>query len=135
MSKNTFTVIDVKTGEYPDLEAIALHEDWAKGLVYCDMEGFAIEEDGTLLLMDECDNSRYCPVGRFEIVWDEDTDKQEENEAVFKPHYVDIYGKNFVCGVECSACHKEISSTYKFCPYCGRALKWEEGAVTEYACR
>ena len=75
MSKNTFTVIDVKTGEYPDLEAIALHEDWAKGLVYCDMEGFAIEEDGSLLLMDECDNSRYCPIGRFEIVW-------EEQEAV-----------------------------------------------------
>ena len=67
----TFTVIDLKTGEYPDLEAIALHEEWAQGLVYCDMEGFAIEEDGTLLLMDECDNSRYCPIGRFEVVWDE----------------------------------------------------------------
>ena len=64
-----FTVIDRKTGEYPDLEDIALHEEWAKGLVYCDMEGFAIEEDGSLLLMDECDNSRYCPQDRFEIVW------------------------------------------------------------------
>jgi hypothetical protein len=72
MSKNTFTVIDTKTGEYPDLEAIALHEDWAKGLIYCDMEGFAIAEDGSLILMDECDNSRNCPIGRFEIVWDEE---------------------------------------------------------------
>jgi len=41
MSRNSFTVIDVKTGEYPDLETIALYEDWAKGLVYCDMEGIA----------------------------------------------------------------------------------------------
>lgn len=64
----TFDVIDKKTGEYPDLEYIALHEEWAKGLIYCDMEGFAIEEDGTLLLLDECGNAAYCPDDRFEIV-------------------------------------------------------------------
>lgn len=69
-TRKTFTVIDKLTGEYPDLEDIALHEEWAKGLVYCDMEGFAIEEDGSLLLMDECDNSRYCPPNRFEVIWD-----------------------------------------------------------------
>lgn len=62
-----FDVIDTKTGEYPDLWDIALKEDWAKGLMYCDMEGFAIEEDGTLLLMDECGKIRYCPIGRFEV--------------------------------------------------------------------
>ncbi len=73
MSRNTFTVVDVKTGEYPDLEQIALHEDWAKGLMYCDMEGFALMEDGSLLLLDECGNSRYCPIGRFVIVWDNET--------------------------------------------------------------
>lgn len=38
-----FDVIDTKTGEYPDLWEIALKEDWANGLMYCDMEGFAIE--------------------------------------------------------------------------------------------
>ena len=62
-----FDVIDTKTGEYPDLWDIALKEDWAKGLMYCDMEGFAIEEDGTLLLLDECGKFRYCPIGRFEV--------------------------------------------------------------------
>ena len=71
MSKNSFTVIDVKTGEYPDLESIALHEDWAKGLCYCDMEGFALMEDGSLYLLDECGKYAYCPAGRFEIVWEE----------------------------------------------------------------
>ena len=33
-----FDVVDTKTGEYPDLEKIALKEDWAKHLMYCDME-------------------------------------------------------------------------------------------------
>ena len=60
-----FTVIDIKTGEYPDLWEIALNEDWAQELMYCDMEGFAIEEDGTLILLDECGKHRYCPEGRF----------------------------------------------------------------------
>ena len=63
-----FDVIDTKTGEYPDLWEIALKEDWANGLMYCDMEGFAIEEDGTLLLLDECGKQAYCPEGRFKIV-------------------------------------------------------------------
>ena len=62
-----FDVVDTKTGEYPDLEKIALKEDWAKHLMYCDMEGFAIEEDGTLLLLDECGRQACCPVGRLEI--------------------------------------------------------------------
>lgn len=62
-----FDVVDTKTGEYPDLERIALTEDWAKHLMYCDMEGFAIEEDGTLLLLDECGRQACCPEGRFEI--------------------------------------------------------------------
>lgn len=62
-----FTVIDTKTGNSPDIEKIALTEEWAKDLMYCDMEGFAIEEDGYLMLMDECGNFRYCPEGRFKI--------------------------------------------------------------------
>lgn len=62
-----FTVIDKKTGNYPDVSKIALTEDWAKGLIYCDIDGFAIGEDGTLLLMDDCGNFAYCPYDRFEI--------------------------------------------------------------------
>ena len=62
-----FTVIDKKTGEYPDLWKIALKEEWAKGLIYCDMDGFALGEDGTLFLMDECGRYAYPPEGRFEV--------------------------------------------------------------------
>ena len=62
-----FIVIDKKTGKEADEYEIALHEDWAKDLMYCDMEGFAIEQDGTLILLDECGRFKYCPPERFEI--------------------------------------------------------------------
>jgi hypothetical protein len=47
-------VVDAQTGAEPDLEEIALHENWARHLMYCDLDGFSIEEDGTLPLLDEC---------------------------------------------------------------------------------
>jgi hypothetical protein len=62
-----FKVIDNLTGQEADCEMIALHEKWADGLIYCDMEGFAIQEDGTLILMDECGQFVYCPEGRFTV--------------------------------------------------------------------
>lgn len=63
-----FTVIDKTTGKYPDLKQLALEEEWAQNLIYTDIEGFCINEDGNLLLMDECGNIAYCPPGRFRIV-------------------------------------------------------------------
>lgn len=65
-----FTVIDTKTGKEADEYNIALHEDWAKHLCYCDMEGWAIENDGTLLLVDECGRFAYADRERFKVVWD-----------------------------------------------------------------
>ncbi len=64
----TFNVIDNQTGLPPDLEQIALHESWAKGLTYCDIEGFALTEDGSLILTDEDGNYCYCPVWRFKVI-------------------------------------------------------------------
>jgi hypothetical protein len=66
-----FSIRDLKTGKEPDLEEIALKEEWAKGLMYCDMEGFAIEEDGDLVLMDECGKFAYCPEERFRLIIEE----------------------------------------------------------------
>jgi hypothetical protein len=60
-----FRVIDTKTKKEADTYKIALKEEWAKGLIYCDMEGFFIGEDGTLILVDECGKFAYCPEGRF----------------------------------------------------------------------
>ena len=64
-----FHVIDKTTGKEPDICEVALHEDWAKGLIYCDMEGFFIDEDGRLILADECGNYRYVPSDRYDVVW------------------------------------------------------------------
>ena len=69
--KNTFHVIDKITGKEADLYEIALNEEWALGLIYCDMEGFAILENGLLILADECGNFRYCNNDRYEVVWDD----------------------------------------------------------------
>ena len=62
-----FDVVDTTTGKYPDWERIAKEEDWAKGLVYCDIDGIAIQEDGSLILLNECRNCVSCPQDRFEI--------------------------------------------------------------------
>ena len=63
-----FDIIDTKTGWYPDVEKIALSEDWAKGLIYCYIDCFALQGDGTLILIDDCGNIAYPPAGRFEVV-------------------------------------------------------------------
>ena len=66
----TFIVIDNRTGEEADTYNIALHEGWAKHLCYCDMEGWAICEDGTLLLVDECGRFAYADRERFKVKWE-----------------------------------------------------------------
>ena len=62
-----FIVIDNKTGTIPDVEEIETTEDWAGNLCYCDIEGFAITEDGSLILIDECGRYAYCPSDRFTV--------------------------------------------------------------------
>ena len=68
-----FWVIDKKTGKEADTYKIALKEKWAQGLVYCDIDGFYIGEDGSLILADECGNYAYPPEDRFEIVLENDS--------------------------------------------------------------
>ena len=70
-AEDTFQVIDHKTGKVASPYHIAMKEKWATGLCYCDMEGFAIGEDGSLMLLDECGNFVYCDRERFEVVWDD----------------------------------------------------------------
>ena len=80
MADMKFTVIDTKTGKYPDLEKIA-HENWADGLMWCDMDGFMIGENGELILADECGNYRSCPADRFDVKFaDMDTGIISSNE-------------------------------------------------------
>ena len=65
-----FTVIDNETGLYPDCEYIAFNEEWAKHLIYSDIDTFAINEDGVLMLLDECGNAAFCPADRFTVIFE-----------------------------------------------------------------
>lgn len=64
-----FTVIDKQTGKYPNLQAIVRKEDWAKNLIYCDVDGFLVNEDGYLFLYDDYGNIAYCPQDRFKVIY------------------------------------------------------------------
>jgi hypothetical protein len=68
----TFHIIDKKTGKRADTYRIPLKEEWAKDLMWADMEGFAVLEDGRLFLLDECGGCVECPMGRFDVVWEKD---------------------------------------------------------------
>lgn len=63
----TFLVIDNKTKKEANTYKIAKDEKWAHDLIYMDIEGWAIEEDGTLVLLDECGHYAYAPPDRFSI--------------------------------------------------------------------
>ena len=73
-----FVVVDKKTKKEEDCYNIALKEDWVKGLCYCDIDGFAITQDGTLILLDECGKIAYCPDNRFKVVAESELEELQE---------------------------------------------------------
>lgn len=93
---NGFTVIDNKTGKEADPNKIANDEEWADSLIYCDLEGFALLENGSLVLLDECGNFEYCPDGRFTVVFEESKyikDLKTMTPEERKRHYLGKWGK------------------------------------------
>ena len=79
-----FRVIDNKTGKEADPCKIA-REEWVRNLIRLDIEGFALLESGSLVLLDECGNFEYCPSDRFTVVFDVDTKWEKEPCDHFKP--------------------------------------------------
>ena len=113
-----FRVIDKKTGKEANPYEIALYEEWAQRVVYCDMEGFAITEDGDLMLADECGNSVYCDPERFKVVFEDD-----------RPHGEWIPQDEFEAYNKCSNCGIMIDNDFpiwrNFCPNCGIPMRKE----------
>jgi hypothetical protein len=66
----TFTVIDKLTGQEADQIKIIRNESWASHLRTRDIDGWALMDYGTLVLIDNLNRIAYPPEGRFEIVWD-----------------------------------------------------------------
>lgn len=75
-----FYVIDRKTRNEADIEQIALKEEWTSNLCYCDMQGFAILDDGSLILCDECGKYSFADMDRFEIVWINGKEGRTQND-------------------------------------------------------
>lgn len=133
-----FTIIDIKTGEYPDVEKIAIKEEWAKGLVYCDIDSFAITEDGTLILLDDCGNMAYCPADRFKIIFDNEQPQSIltarcEMDCSFCPFNKGIISV-FLCPcgeTQCRRCSVDTITSTNFnqqsiiCPHCNKDFKIE----------
>ena len=68
-----FKVIDNRTGKEPIFDHNHLFkEKWVKesALIYCDISGWGIDEDGNLFLIDDCNNMAYPPSERFSVVFD-----------------------------------------------------------------
>lgn len=61
-----FKVIDKQTGKEADIQQI-VQEDWAYKLVYTDVIGFLLGDDGCLYLADSCGNFVPCDLNRFEV--------------------------------------------------------------------
>ena len=76
----TFKVIDNKTGKEPNLYKIC-REKWTNHLIQCDIDQFAVTEDGNLILIDDCGNFAYCPDGRFTAVETTDGYKCDYNRT------------------------------------------------------
>lgn len=71
-----FYIIDKRTGKEPIFDHNHIFkEKWFKesGLIGCDIDGWYISEDGTLVLVDDCGKVAYPPIDRFDIVYDEPT--------------------------------------------------------------
>lgn len=61
-----FRVIDTTTGKEPT-EKVIFQLAKQGNLVYCDIDGFYIGEDGELCLMDDCGNATWLDGERFKV--------------------------------------------------------------------
>ena len=118
---NRFTVIDKHTGKYPNTWSIARRCKWAKHLVYCDIDGFALTEDGNLLLMDDCGGVAYCPKDRFEIVWEDEEKSTAQSKAIPVALAEQDDGRWWF---NCGECDSELRKDDRFCSTCGKKIDW-----------
>lgn len=88
----TFKVISRKTGKEPIFDHNHLFkEKWFKNsnLIWCDISGWAIDEYGALMLVDDCNNIAYPPDDKYIVIFDEDDEDGQKyiHSAVYQAGY------------------------------------------------
>ena len=124
-----FEVIDNRTGGSPDCETIALTEEWAKHLIYCDIDSFAITEDGDLILFDDCNNVAYPPRDRFTVKFETESLRAEGRWEL--KYIVDVDWYSSVPAWHCTNCgwrvvdkgRKPNQPKFNYCPNCGARME------------
>ena len=136
-----FRVIDNKTGKYADPYEIALFEEWAQGFCYCYIDGFAILEDGKLLIVDDSGHYVYCDSERFKVVLE---DESPHGEWIWKKDEDALRTYDLLCsecGYKTFTCEnydnlkqakkdvddriREGKTLFPFCPNCGAKMRKE----------
>lgn len=77
----SFKVIDKRTGKEPIFDHNHIFkEKWFKesGLIWCDIDGWYVSEDGELALIDDCGRSFLVDRNRFEVVYENIEQIKEE---------------------------------------------------------
>ena len=62
-----FSVIDPSTGLYPDIATLR-KEPWAKHIITGSLVFFGIDEDGYLMMLDNCGHYAWVPEHRLEVL-------------------------------------------------------------------
>lgn len=94
----TFKVINKKTGKEPIFDRNHLFkEKWFKqsNLIWCDISGWAIDEYGYLLLIDDCNNIAYPPDGRYSVVF-----LEEDGDDNIDFTHTSLYQAGFAAGYQ-----------------------------------
>ena len=104
-----FKVIDKRTGKEPIFDGNHLFKErWFKNsnLIYCDISGWAIDEDGNLMLVDDCNNVAYPPQDRFEVIF----------EDIYPTAYWELVENTIYF---CTKCRHSEGRPRNFCCDCG----------------
>ena len=76
----TFKVIDTKTGKEPT-ERVITNIAKKGNLIMFDIDQFFLGEDGSLCLVDDCNNMTYVDTNRFKVVLEQQPQDREDGET------------------------------------------------------
>lgn len=120
-----YEIIDTRTGERAKARML-VQEPWAEKTQGCGWPALAIDENGDVMLTDDCGNYDMVPEGRVEVRLVVDREKWEPcRECSSETHtcetcrYREQMGYREGCN-ECTTDNDKWKPRYKFCPNCGR---------------